>query len=343
MFRYYDGIVSDIRRQLKHEGFKLTPDNLPGYLADVVRQIVSRTKSQLGAHQDTILCLFEAVHYLLSHRVVYVHTDFARKMIDADLKFRIDNLKIPHSLFELCFDDKFEIEPGLKMESSLIIARPDDSVLSAVGNFVHRYVAPDFPLSEDGKFPAQIVYQRFGHKDEDFVASTLGNLFSIRFRSHDQSICHACIPCDDSEGRNASAVIDELGDFKYSKVGIEPVDQTDKKVQKAILKVALGVLAYWNTTDPDIESIKPKDRPRLGASPTCWFVGRKVVTEKWFIRSGGPMVLGHKRYRRDSEGRVRIIWRKAAEVNAHAKPSMPKPKVEEVTDDVRELSGNERK
>jgi hypothetical protein len=105
----------------------------------------------------------------------------------------------------------------------------------------------------------------------------------------------------------------------------------EKEKQTKLMKVIVGILAYWNSKNPDVKIWESKNRGKLGyIKPTGFIIGKEICQTQWFIRSGGPVVLAHPRYKRDEEGNIRIIWRKAAEHNKWADPRPIKPRLEEI-------------
>ena len=106
-----------------------------------------------------------------------------------------------------------------------------------------------------------------------------------------------------------------------------------REIDRKLIRVIFGILAYWNTKQPDIEKWKNHNRGKFGdIKPSEYLIGSKIQNETWFLRSGGPVMLGHPRYRRDETGHIRIIWRKAAEHNPDGRPPVPqsKRKVEDI-------------
>jgi hypothetical protein len=319
MWKHFYGLTSQLKYELKQRGEKLPKDKLENKLLELLEIIVARFyKTSGGVQQDLILTVMEMIHYLLSHKVYYITTEFAQKMMQADIKFHLDQLKLPQRVFELCFEDDFEIS-GIKSPSSLVFIKPDEPVINSIKVFLGK--------------ANKMLSERSGIKmPELYISEMIKDSFSIRFRTEDDGICLVNIPCEDYRGKSANEIIDNIGVVDEIKQGsMTELSETEKTAQKNITKIILGLIAYCNTMEPDIINWKNHNRPSLGAvKPTEFLVGSKIRDTKWFIRSGGPVILAHERFKRDEHGNVRVIFRRAAEVNKHAKPSVPDEKPDTV-------------
>jgi hypothetical protein len=315
MWKPFYGYVAQLKHEMKRRGEKLPKQELENRLLGLLEIIVSKFYQTHGAiQQDLILTVMEMVHYLLSHKVYYVTNEFAQKMMQADIKFHLDQLKLPQRVFELCFEEDFEIA-GVKAPSSLVFIKPDEPIISAIRNFLNKAIAL-LSVRTRMKIP------------EMHISRMVTDAFSVRFRTEDEGICLINVPCEDYIGKSASDIIDNIGVVDEVKQGsVVELAENEKVAQKNITKIILGLIAYCNTQEPDIINWKNHNRSALGAiKPTEFLVGSRIRDAKWFIRSGGPVILAHKRYKRDEHGNARVIFRRAAEVNKHAKPVVPEEK-----------------
>jgi hypothetical protein len=125
--------------------------------------------------------------------------------------------------------------------------------------------------------------------------------------------------------------IDEIRDSGPKLRGSIALNEEELGIQRIVARTVLGVVCYLNTKDPDIAPWKDRNRPAMSlTSPSEQLVGSELSQKGWFLRSGGPVMLAHERFHRDDEGRIRMIFRKGAEVNKWAKPSSPEPKTTSV-------------
>ena len=319
MWKQFYGFTMQMKREMRQNGNKLRKQDLEKHLLNFLEVILAKFYQHEGSiQQDLILATMEMVHYLLSHKVYYITNEFAQKMMQADLKFHLDQLRLPQRLFELCFEDDFEIS-GIKAPSALVFIKPDEPIINAIKNFLDKGLA--------------LLSKRFGKKMELQISKEIADSFSIRFRATgDEGICLINAPCEEYRGKNASFIVNDIGNVDEVKKGfILELNENEKDAQMNLTKIVLGLIAYCNTSDPDIINWKNHNRAVLSAlRPSEMLVGSKIQDTKWFIRSGGPVILAHERYKRDEHGNVRVIFRRAAEVNKHAKPSVPNEKSETV-------------
>lgn len=307
----YQGIVQELKRVYREvHGKKIRRQHLQNEISTVLnRMLVMQTEADGRLSQDIIVLLYEMIHYLLSHNVVYVPIAFAEKMIQADLKFRLEGIRVPYSVFELSFEEGHQLIDGYPTCSALVTIGGGKEISSAMSRFINEAIGHDIP----------------------FETQKITNAFTVRFRAEDGAICHAVLPIHEFDGKTVHEVIEGMGTLRRGVVA--PLNDRDKAIQKNLVRIVMGVLAYWNTVEPDIVAHKNRSRPSIGIQPFGFLVGSKIGQKDWFIRSGGPVVLAHKRYKRDEQGNIRVIWRRPAEVNEKAKPAIPKAKIHQLEED----------
>jgi len=323
MYKPYEGMALELKRMMKASGEKLHRDDLHPKLSDMLEQTIATFGALTGAlkiPQDAVMIVCEMLHYLLSHKVIYVPSHFADKMIEADMNFCLSDIKLPR-VFEVCFEE------GYRLPSTLVVVKPEEPTVKAAHTFVHEAIDEGIALINEqrkAEFKQPIVVT-------DNFGSTLGGVFSIRFRAADGGICHANIPADEFNGKSVDDAIDSMGYFAETSYGLmDKLSKDELNVQKDVLRVIIGVIAYSNTKNADVTLWRNKNRAALGINPMSLMVGGNLQKHEWYIRSGGPVVLAHERYKRDEEGNVRVIWRKPAEVNKGAKLLERKEKAEEI-------------
>jgi hypothetical protein len=258
---------------------------------------------------DGVLVILESIHYTVSHKVVYVSTPFAQRLMESELTVNLDDLHIPFNLFEMCFDDDFEILDGVKAPSSLVLAKPDDTIINCMREILDE-ASGQYTLS-----------QHYGNVKPNFkIEDEVRNVFSIRFRSptDNDGICHLNINTKKSMGEPIDKVIDEIGLFQ-EKAGVTALSVTEREIEKRIARIALGIICYYNTAEPDILDWRNKSRGRMSETrPSETLLGSTFerASPGWHLRRAHWRFLKHERYKRDEGGSVRCIWVRAAEVGS---------------------------
>jgi len=280
--------------------------------------------------QDGLLMILEMSHYLLSHQVFCVSAGLAQRLLETKIEIPPENLHIPFRLFEVCFEDSFELKEGVKAPSCLIMYRPDEAQRSTMTAFLQKIAKRladklNYLRAEKGLPPGPIP--------EPLVDQSVTELYSCRYRSStDDSICHATINLEKSKGKSIDDVIDNMGVLPGSTV--MELSKEDLDVQKRLSKIVFGLLCYLNTDDPDVSVFKDKNRPKLGCGVNSVVVGKDFqASPGWHLRSAHWRVLEHERFKRDPNGKIRCVWVRSAEVGKGQEAAQVPAKVIELGGD----------
>jgi hypothetical protein len=300
IFKPYNGYLYELKRAMKAGGVKLRQDKVPEELISLLGKMVPN-----GGHigQNGVLVLLEYIHYCFSHQVYFIKSDFAKRLAESKMEIRLDELHIPHKIFEICFEDDLEID-GIKIPSCLAGCSLGDVEINIIKDTIKKLT---------------------GQKEVP-VGGALVNAFTVRMPSPwDGGMLHVMADAKSSHGKNIDTVIDELGEFELEHM--EKLDNKELDLEKIISRIALGVICYLNTSDPVIADMKPSNRPILGIRPQIQLVGDSVDAN-WHIRRAHWRFLKDERYRRDDSGKVRCVWVRSAEVNRGGNVEVSVPKVD---------------
>lgn len=276
-----------------------------------------------GGTADCIQGLLEMVHYNLSHRVINVTKNLGERLLSTKIELELDNLFVPHHIFEICWENGLKI-PGtdFQLPGCLVILRPDDATFATVEQMAKK------------------AEPHYGGKIMLF--ELLKDMFSVKYHDpHDESITgavvHCNVPSSMTKGLTVDQLIDNLPEI-HSFKDMDPtfrvtLDDRDKMIQKWVVTAVLTTLSYLNTSNPDVQPFKFKDRPRVGSiPPNATIVGSNFTRcpPGWHLRRPHMRWLRDERFKRDEQGRVRAIWIHAAEINKNANPAGQAPKTDEV-------------
>lgn len=323
MFIPYRGYLSILREFLKQQGNKLRRQNVHREMLEMFRTTLRynpRTLFQpkdmpLELDQDSILILIETVHYLLTHRVYCVSTALAERLAETEMELSLDNLNLPSGVFEVCFDDAFEIMPGVKAPGVLVLCTPGPEIISALAKFAKEATGQDGPMR---------------------IAPRYGELFSLRFKSpFDDGIMHMTISVKDEKGKPIDEIVDGLGRCQYSWRLVDASGE-EKEVEKRLMRIVLGIICYLNTVDPESRAYMDRNRPSYSERPAELFLlGEHIPREvSWHLRKGHFRFLRSERFKRDDSGKVRCVWVRASEVNRDKAPVEIAAKVEHMGDEI---------
>lgn len=300
MFQSYRGYAYTLRKMLPGiTGVRLTRENFQDCMLQMLQKFfgLERAESQMVARQDVIAVLTELCHYTLSHKVYYVKTPFAEQLMNSSIELNIENLFIPHRIFEVCFEDSLELFPGYKATSCLVALDPTEAELGAMQEFLSRGL---------------------GHKI-DFHSPRRS--LAVRFAPNTQELgvmIHLVIDLDREKGKSIDDVIMSLSSFQYT--AMQKLSPIEKEAEKKICRVVLGLLCYLNTKEPDLLGFKDRNRPAFGAlRPTEFLLGASFTRDiSWHLRRAHWRFLKHERYKRDEAGSARCVWVRSAEINRGA-------------------------
>lgn len=311
-FEPYRGSMWLVRRMCKLDGIKTDP-------IQVLLKLSAETNLR-GENSDGATAIYELIHYTLSHRVLNVSKNIAERFMTSKMNVELNHLHLPCSIFEVCFESDMMV-PGtnIQMPSCMVIAKPDDACLGAIGGFMEQVVK----------------IQALPRQPSIHVDPALKNAFLIKYRdplSPQEDIiapmCHANLDLLRTEGKTVEQAIEELPLLQKA-VRVTAMDDQDKMIQKNVMTVVLATLCYLNTNKPDLQSYKFKDRPKLGTiPPTATLIGGRFdrCPPGWHLRSAHFRTLANERFRRDETGKARVIWVRSAEVSRGTEPSGDKIK-----------------
>lgn len=289
---------------------------------DILAEISGKCLAR-GSHPDCLQGLLEMVHYNLSHRIINVTKNLGERLLSTKVELELENLFVPHHIFEVCWENGLKI-PGtdLQLPGCLVILKPNEATFSAV------------------KQMAKKAEPHYGGKI--MIYEILKDMFSVKYHDPQDddisgAIVHCNVPAALTRGLTVDQLIDNLPqiralqeanpDFNTS------LDDRDKMIQKWVVTAVLTTLSYLNTSNPDVQPFKFKDRPRMGAvPPNASIIGSNFTRcpPGWHLRRPHIRWLRDERFKRDEQGRVRAIWIHAAEINKEASPAGQAPKIDEV-------------
>lgn len=308
---------------------RLGRNEIPGMMQSMLDLTLTHLPQIEGSlNQESITLLFEMSHYLLSHKVYYVETAMAQSLMKTNLQLQLSDLKLPYRIFEVSFKDDLQTPEG-PIPSFLMAVMPEQAEIDSCNTFLQNAAQTGqkevldtavIPGLVDGK---TTLWKLHG---------TMSSLVYVRYQAPEGGICHANIPASFFADRTIDEAVDIIGENRKDTFQFTiAFSEQDKKIQKNLLRIAMGLLCYINTEAPDIKPWKNNNRPAIGTlKPDGWRVGASLP-EAWFLRKGHFMVLRHERYTRQ-DGKARVVWRRPHEVLHKGKPLMPEIRGEVVDD-----------
>lgn len=322
MYTPYQGFVWEIRQRQKERNERFSRQDLPQQLAGLM-DVVASHYSGSEISQDGVLIMLEMAHYLLSHKVVYVPTPLAQRLMETSLEVNFENLHVPFHIFEVVFDQDFEIE-GYPAPSCLAAVTLDDITFNATSECLNKVISSQTAQKRIAR-GLPVLY----HVPEKFK-----EMATIRFRSpvDNGGICHMTFSSVEDKGKKIDDVIDSLGTYTKSSVGMVKLNDIERTLEKRLMTIVLGVLCYLNTSEPEMETYKDRNRMSLSAiKPDAVILGKSIekATPGWHLRKGHWRFLKHERFTRKNP--ARCVWVRSAEVNKESKPAIPNPNVESLS------------
>lgn len=299
----YEGFCYKVRRQSKREKKNV----------DIQNAILEMARISLlisNSPADYFTCMFEYFHYFKSHYVVQVTDELAHALLNSKLQLEMDKLRLPHRIFEINFDTKTRID-------GIPFALPGVLICTKVDSQVN--------CEEFGKLT--------GMPEEGLNPIADTTLLSLRHGCPDKNDplaeiqMHNCnLKIEDLEKKDIETVIDNMPTI-FS--GIAFNDQ-EKLIQKVVCHLVMGVICYLHMDEPDVEKIKPGNRPKMGNTPPNAFVlGRKMPAGSFFRKAHFRRLM-HERFKRKDDGGFRTIWIREYEVNKGQEAAKTNKKIEEI-------------
>lgn len=305
MFEPFRGLTFRARQQMRADGDRRQVD-LECLLIETGACVMNGSPHGNGVTS----VLLELVHYFLSHRVLYVPTPLAERLMATRLDIPPIAIQTPYQLFELSFDDKLEVRPGLKLESCLAMVLPDESLLNTVRERCQQcsHAAVDrrnkvlklMPPEEHQ--PVQLA---------DRMRRSFLVLFSIRGQ---ESICQLHFRPDEYTGLSMDEAIDKL--LEPGPIpGFMSLSAEEIEMEKALCRIVFGALCYLGTKEPEVGTWKDRCRPRLGIAPKGLILGQSIKSSVgWHLRKA------HWRFFKHEKFTVPYTWVHSAEINVGSKP-----------------------
>lgn len=330
MFRPYEGCAWALKRSWKLDtGKRISKTAFRESLLEVLARCMTlvdpkkvNSGEPLSFNEDVNGLSLEAVHYFLSHQVVYVATPLAERLACSEITVNLDHLELPFYIFEICFEDDFEIIPGVKAASGLASVNPDMATLNAKLSFV-REAALRMPFKL--AFPPELTGEH---------VSIAHIQYRSPFEADRAAMYHARIGTQKHKGQTVEALIDAMTVPEHTGYMSEAANAPhEKQVQTRMMRIMLGVLCYLNTKDPDTKAYRDKNRPSLGDRPPQGILLGSTLERMppgWHLRKAHWRFLKHDRYKRDQQGQARCVWVRAAEINRPELPAVPGAKITEL-------------
>jgi len=246
----------------------------------------------LGRTGDMFTGITEHQHYMMSHRVIMVPRALGEALGRSNVEFGLSDLRLPHSVFEVVFERGMTTPDGSQMPGLLVMAKPSDATLLAMDRFFDSALGPKFGLDRECQ----------------------KRMFSIRYGEEDGTIYMANIDYEKSDGKSIEEVILGMPVLRGVDSGL---NEEEKTREVYIMRVLMGVLAYMSLDDAEVEACKAHNRPRMGVEVNGVVLGKGYVDRaemEGHMRDGHFRRLRDERFKRDEEGRVRVIWVRECEV-----------------------------
>jgi len=309
-FQEYNGMIVTRKRELKNIGFKVKKDQIENLALEMSRHEMLNN-SQLN------LCTImnELLHYSLSNTCVQLSSNIAEKFAKSEIRLNLDELQIPIRIFELLFEENFEIN-GIKMLPTIVLFCPDKSIIDSF----------------------KVIYDK-----------TQRHIFEqtrLLLEDFDKSFIRNKIVLHSSDVKNDRLYGSFIEVDRLIKDGIEKtitnvktletttkLDEEDEKRLAMLYRVIFSLICYLNTKEKDLKYSKDNSKLTTNKSATIMKIGfsESKTNLKWHIRSGCFHVLKHERFKRREDGTYNVIWVKPSIINKEKAPSFPKEKLTVIT------------
>jgi hypothetical protein len=321
MFEPYHGLVWQARQTMRAAGNRRL-DGMEQMMIDVGAKMLLETDPGMN-NNGVAHVLFELVHYWLSHRVIYVPTPLAQRLMATKLDIPAISLKTSYQLFEMSFDDKLEVRPGVRIASCLAVVLPDEGLMSAL----HTRLKQCSDRSVDALnhlFRSNIPKKPY--QEVEIAARTRRSFYIVYSLYGRAEICQIHFRPDEHVGKSLDDVADEL--LGTGIPGFRPLDKEEIEVEKALCRIVFGSLCYLGTKEPEVDEWKDRCRPRLGITPKGIILGKSIKSAVgWHLRKA------HWRFFKHEKFSVPYTWVHSAEINAGLKPSGQDEKSEVLPDE----------
>lgn len=276
---------------------------------------MGRNDGVLG--QMGVQALTELTHYNQSHRVLYLKTEFARMLLDSDIEVPPVNIHMPYDLFELCFEDDFNIIDDKPAPAAIIMLCPQDYTIQVFND----------NLKKSTEY-ARVVLNKLRHERgmKEFESSEchiegIKDAMRLRYTSvYDDGMCHTAIHVSPNEGCPVDEVIDRTGTLNDP--SCIKLDEKEVEVCKRMARIVFGVQCYLNTLNPEVEDYKDRNRPSYVTPANGLLIGKTFHTSPGeHMRKPHPRWLRNNRFKRDESGNMKCVWVRGSIVNRSAEPA----------------------
>jgi hypothetical protein len=296
-------------------------------LIDKLLQVAS-VMNQHGDQSECAAVIYEVMHYTMSHRVINVSANLAERLVQTEMDLNLEHLRIPSCLFEICFEQGTMVPNStMQMPSCLIVAKPDDAVISAIHSWMEK--VSQRCLANELEDMSGVRLDTSKIKMPVYVEEEMRNLFAVKYRDPTEpddllaALCHSNLNLVADAKKPIKQAIDELPLMQHS-AHVMGMTERDKLIQKHIVTTVLAAISYMNTTNPDMKDYKFKDRPRVGTIPpkaTVLGGSFQRCPPGWHLRKPHMRHLWHERFKRDEGGNVRVVWIHTVEVGKGRLPA----------------------
>lgn len=288
-----------------YNGFLATCRRLRKIRPDDVEQTFKELFDITEQPGAKILIIEESMHYLLGHHVVYVSSPLAEQfMLTSFGPGIIKNLKTPFTYFEICIEEGLKTPSGELVPPMLVSLPHDDAHIKAMTHFFKKYSNEG---SSDWTLPKVV---------EDYIRNSMIITAYTSTGIERVNIADAHI-----EG-NIEKRVTELD-----------VKNASKDLLSSIARIALGVICYLNTQNPDVQPHNDFSRPRYARRINSIILGKDVQRDEFFIiRKAHWRYLRDERYKRDEDGNVRMLWIRPANVHYGKKTKEQDPDITRLGD-----------
>lgn len=248
-----------------------------------------------SAHDPSIFgVVIEAMHYAISHKVVCITKDLAESIVNTNMnEICLDNLRLPFHLFELCVERGTRLPNVIgDVPSLLVLVGPDEATTNTIMKLLDR--------------AGMVIDGGIDH---------VSNAFRMMYGQPPEKY-QSNVDLRETKGKTIDDVINELPAFKVG----HSLNDAEKKQSASLMRLIMGTLCYLNVREPDLRTFKDKQRMQLGEKPSCILLGDKFKpSPSWYLRRAHFRILRDERYRRDDEGKPRVVWIRETEVAAEDK------------------------
>ena len=264
---------------------------------DISELLLQTAQAMASMHRwsDVFTAAIESQHYFSSHRVILVTKALAEALYDSKIDFCLKHLRLPYSVFEICFEEGMNI-PGTNLQAPgvLVVAKPSQAAVDAMDRFLTKATGASLDASSYRKlFSMRYTMPEYGLSKE--LNTTY--VFNVDFEA------------------NGDKEIEEVIQSAPDLANVDaPLNEEEKRRESSIMRLVVGALCYLSIENAEKGEGKPFNRPRMGIPPSCTILGRTYTEIARHMRKGHIRHLRHQRYEKAPDGSDRIVWVREHEV-----------------------------